>query len=220
MFHQLLYLLTFLFALPVLILALYIFVFHPRDPPVSQKLDISLLATGDLLFFPGNSFIENGIKTFQNAPYTHVGMVVRGRKNAYLVEVDRDLDKSNVSGVQMVDLSRKLFLSRARRRNKYIEWHRFHGTAPRYADVKKIVDEHKHLDTDYSFVYGLVSNIIERQNNEVFCSEFIVMLLEKCGLVTLTRAPAWYMPQAIRQGTGMIPRDVYTYWENKGTYLL
>tara|TARA_R110000851_G_scaffold227519_4_gene380330 strand:- start:469 stop:1086 length:618 start_codon:yes stop_codon:yes gene_type:complete len=162
------------------------------------------LKTGDLIFFSGKGLIARAIRFFSGCAYSHVGMVlvlkIKNKRELVILESN---GKSFIvdyhtgdfkSGVSIVNLTTKL--------------HSYNGnigikqlSKPMDNDhkskIESLIHHVKHLGYTMS-LYGLLSSIFKLKPCEevksLFCSQLVVIILKKVGLIKTDIPPEWYTP--------------------------
>lgn len=217
----------------VLPLVLWILYHIVAAPAISEKDKITSLVlnkkltdrfrSGDLLFFSGNYVLERGIRTLQGGPFSHACVIIIDEKGTpYIIEVDNH-PKKELIGAHIMTFHKKIELSKKKRGVTYFEWHSLYAPnekRPRYAESKEWIEKYKHQPRDLQFFSWLSSDFPKllpytRKKNAIFCSELIIKFLNELGLIELLHHPAWYSPQNLRDGSGVVcvPN---VYWKNNG----
>ncbi len=211
----------FLIVVPIFLWLIYIISFPPKiqiqsvQSATSLKSVISKFKSGDLLFFSGNHIVEKAIKTCQGGPFSHVGIVIFFGKIPHILEVDNHPKKLK-RGVHLITLSEKLQLCSKGRDVNYFEWSSITTSKNiDYNRVQELLTPYKDYERDLTFFSWL--GIFERREKKksIFCSELIVIILEKLNLVNLLHSPEWYSPQNLRDFAGIVLAPD-TWWTNQG----
>jgi len=167
---------------------------------IKNKLD-----TGDLLLFSSNDYIGRVIRKFSNSYFSHCGIVVKQSDKLYILECDMDnshdylSNKSNKNGAHILDLDEKI--------NDYT------GNIFGYCKLNNNFNENKlkniiHNIRDVQFNNNLIAmynSVIKNvflsnffiSDSKMFCSEFVVNLYQRLGVIKYNKFPNMFNPSDI-----------------------
>jgi|TARA_R110000851_G_scaffold80181_1_gene176622 hypothetical protein len=162
------------------------------------------LKTGDLIFFSGKGFVARVIRFFSGCEYSHVGMVlVLKIKNKRELAILESNGKSFIvdyhtgqfkSGVSIVNLTTKLHSYNGKMGIKQLSkpMHETHKSK-----MESLICHLRHLGYTMT-LYGLLSSVFKLKPDEevksLFCSQLIVIILKRIGLIKTDIPPEWYTP--------------------------
>ena len=228
----------FCVILPFFIIYLYCIIFYPRlQKPVKCDKLLNMMdkfQNGDLLFMQGFSYLENGICALQQGPFSHICMVVRNnnqkiplRKQLFIIDVEAHPNPEK-SGVHIMPLIEKLLLLRKKGKKiktLYIEWHSIdypEEKKPTYNDLVEYNKKYSYINRNTLFFnwffseYKRIENFLKIKDT-MFCSEFIIKLMEDFNLVKCMKNYSYYVPEKIRTGQNII-YPPYGSYKNQGIF--
>lgn len=149
---------------------------------------------GDLIFLSGNTRGEKTCKWFTGSVFSHVGLLFREDNILYIT--DCDIGQGHRSGVRVMKLEDKL----ARYKGVKIGAIRRYtqNSRPTREDILEIVGKYIGLQFDEKiltwFLAGTPLYRLAKNKHHVFCSEYIIMILQDLNIVKQKHVPAWYSP--------------------------
>lgn len=184
---------------------------YPKDPRETYKHTKRRIAysellktaqNGDLVLLSGNTPGEKTCKFCTGSEFSHVGMLFREThpetKEDVLYIFDCDLGQGTKDGVRVMPLEEKL---RKYKGFKIGGYRRLIGLEkPSTHEIIKLIGEMSHIDMDESIVTWWVANYPllharMKDENKMFCSEFVAEVYKKLNIMKDSRLSAWYSPK-------------------------
>jgi hypothetical protein len=188
--------------------------------PSGQILDINSLKTGDLIFISGQTHGEKMIKWITGSEWSHVALIIKedddlsGSKMLFVWEAD--IGRGYKDGPRIVKLSDKLHLIKTlpqyktdqvigvRRISRHLNPEK----------VMKSVKKYLYKKMDYNMSKWAVSNTplyyIFSDNNKIFCSEAVALVLQDVGVLNKEERAASYSPESFITIDGYSPIEYYS----------
>lgn len=169
-----------------------------------EKLDISKLETGDLIFMSGETYGENVCKFFTNCEFSHVGVILKEcdfreqSKNSKVYIIESDLGQKTKSGPRILLLEKKLKLYHGsgvvgiRKCNLSVSSKELLQVSKKYFDKKFDNKMMKWWFSDSPF--SLTQNFFHNPR-KLFCSELVANVLCDLQILKTKKRKFWFSPK-------------------------
>ena len=162
---------------------------------------VEIVSNGDFILLSGNTRGEKMCRFIPDSIFSHVGILFKEydkkTKTEEIYILDSDLGQGYKEGVRVSHLKTKLERYKGFRIGAI---KKLNGkNRPDTLDILKLFEKYKNHDFDHVILTWFTANYPNihkyfKNENRVFCGEFIALILQDLNILKRNKLPSWYVP--------------------------